>query len=239
MGVATMASYGSTGSFSSHGAGAGGYNALGSSSSSYLSQAQENLQSLSSLVQRMNTMNQMINTASDSPKHREDLKEVRQSAKTLIQQIAGLLDATPSPTDEALHSRLIKEFGDVVSQCKQSIQTGIQKENALPSRDVVSQTYGNDVSLRMKEYEAAMDQITIVESASVQVDNAVIRETNQGMHNVYNKLSDLHEISKDTSMLVESQQGMFDHAEKASSAANARSKQAVTFRNRNEISIKE
>jgi len=43
----------------------------------------------------------------------------------------------------------------------------------------------------MKEYEAAMDQITIVESASVQVDNAVIRETNQGMHNVYNKLSDL------------------------------------------------
>mmetsp|Transcript_38662 Transcript_38662/g.66378 ORF Transcript_38662/g.66378 Transcript_38662/m.66378 type:complete len:126 (+) Transcript_38662:59-436(+) len=79
----------------------------------------------------------------------------------------------------------------------------------------------------MKEYEAAMDQITIVESASVQVDNAVIRETNQGMHNVYNKLSDLHEISKDTAMLVESQQGMFDHAEKASSAANARSKQAV------------
>merc|ERR1712000_806094 len=65
----------------------------------------------------------------------------------------------------------------------------------------------------------------IVESASVQVDNAVIREANQGMHNVYNKLSDLHEISKDTAMLVESQQGMFDHAEKASSAA--RSKQAV------------
>merc|ERR1711982_215713 len=92
---------------------------------------------------------------------------------------------------------------------------------------VVSQTYGNDVSLIMKEYEAAMDQITIVESASVQVDNAVIRETNQGMHNVYNKLSDLHEISKDTAMLVESQQGMFDHAEKASSASAARSKQAV------------
>lgn len=52
----------------------------------------------------------------------------------------------------------------------------------------------NLVGQRMKAYEQTMDEITIVESASVQVDNAVIKENNAGMKSVYNKLSDLQYI---------------------------------------------
>lgn len=96
------------------------------------------------MVDRLDNMNKLLNTASDSPKHRENLKELRQSAKTLIQQIATMLDVTPSPMEEPEHSRLVKQFGDVVSKCKQAIQMGMQKENAFPARDVVSQTYGNE-----------------------------------------------------------------------------------------------
>ena len=43
----------------------------------------------------------------------------------------------------------------------------------------------------MKQYEQSMDQITITESPSLQVDNEIIRENNKGMATVYDRLSDL------------------------------------------------
>merc|ERR1712137_858585 len=76
-------------------------------------------------------------------------------------------------------------------------------------------------------YEQQYDQITIEESAATQVENEIIRENNEAMHRVHDHLSHIHEISKDTALIVESQQGMFDHAEKATAAASERSKQAV------------
>ena len=46
----------------------------------------------------------------------------------------------------------------------------------------------------MKQYEQTMDQITITESPAVQVDNEMIRENNQGMNSVYEKLTDLQYV---------------------------------------------
>merc|ERR1712137_651936 len=145
---------------------------------------------------------------------------IRENMKTLIKQIAGMLDTTPAEYERGDHQRVVQLFGNTVSQCKEAIQTGLQKESAFPSRDAFTQTYGNEAG-------QMMDQITITESPAVQVDNEMIRENNQGMNSVYEKLTDLHEISKDTAFLVDSQQQYFDQSEKASAAASARSKQAV------------
>ena len=96
------------------------------------------------MVQRLNHMNQVICTASDSPKFREDLKNQRESAKNLIKQIATALDAPPSEPEKPEHQRIVQKFGNVVSQCKQTIQAGIQKESAFPAKDAISTNYGSE-----------------------------------------------------------------------------------------------
>ena len=96
------------------------------------------------MVQRLNQMNQSLNTASDTPKLRQDMKQIRESMKTLIKQIAGMLDTTPAEYERGDHQRVVQLFGNTVSQCKEAIQTGLQKESAFPSRDAFTQTYGNE-----------------------------------------------------------------------------------------------
>merc|ERR1712137_570467 len=102
---------------------------------------------------------------------------IRENMKTLIKQIAGMLDTTPAEYERGDHQRVVQLFGNTVSQCKEAIQTGLQKESAFPSRDAFTQTYGNEAGQMMKQYEQTMDQITITESPAVQVDN-------QGMNSV-------------------------------------------------------
>ena len=95
----------------------------------YLTQANDNVDHLNSLVQRINHMNQMLNTASDSPKHREELQKLRTDTRNLIQQIVVMLENKPSITEEAEHQRLVKKFGDIIAQFKQAVEVGKQKEN--------------------------------------------------------------------------------------------------------------
>ena len=48
----------------------------------------------------------------------------------------------------------------------------------------------------MKQYEQQMDQITIEESTSYQVENDIIKENNEAMHRVHAGLSDIQYVEQ-------------------------------------------
>ena len=86
----------------------------------------------------------MINTASDSPKHREDIKKLRQDTRNLIQEVVVMLQTPVALPEQAEHRRISAKFSDIVSKFKHVVQQGIQKENSFPTRDATSQHYGHE-----------------------------------------------------------------------------------------------
>lgn len=89
-------------------------------------------------------MNQMINTASDSPKFREEIKKIRQDTRNLIQEVVVMLQSPVSLPEQTEQRRISSKFTDVVNKFKEVTQQGMQKENSFPTRDATSQHYGSE-----------------------------------------------------------------------------------------------
>jgi len=191
-----------------------------------LQQAQENIRQLRSIIQRIETMTKALNTASDTPHLREDLKHQRESSITIIQQTMHLLEVQPSPSEKHELERIVKEFGEVVARCKEACQVSNQRERAYPVRDAFAVHYGiSDEQKRI--YEAQADQITIVQSPYVKVENKIIEETNKEMHDIHDKLLIVKDLAVDNITIVNAQDDMFKQAEKNTARSSALSKRAV------------
>ena len=172
-------------------------------------------------------MTQALNSPTDSQKLREDLIQTRENIRNIIQSTTNLLNYQPPPNEADERNALLASFSEVVSQCKQVCNISIQKERSFPLRNAMVDTYGISEA-KAREFEASVpSQLTFVESQEVHVDNEIIKEGNSSMARVYDDLKHLREISEDTALLVETQSGMIDFAEKKSAASAARSKRAV------------
>mmetsp|Transcript_12766 Transcript_12766/g.50981 ORF Transcript_12766/g.50981 Transcript_12766/m.50981 type:complete len:270 (+) Transcript_12766:124-933(+) len=192
-----------------------------------LVQCKANIGQIQVLGKRVQELTVLVGTASDTEQLREELRGTRENAVDLIRETADIIQQPCAPSEQQQKNMLMDEFQRSVAECRQHSQASIQKVASFPlqkSYNPYSGQGGAPAGNNLMQYqEQAMlpDDLDLVEVKELDIDNRIINERNEGLHDLNERLGDLKEIYKDTAKLVEVQQPMFEQAEQnAAKSAN-------------------
>lgn len=197
-----------------------------------LVQCKANIGQIQALGRRVQEMTLLIGTASDTERHREELRGTRESAMDLIRETADLIQQPCQPNEQQQKNMLMDEFQRCVAECRQHSQASMQKVASFPLKPgynphvAPSAGMGNNLS-QFQQQQMIPDDLDLIEVKEVDIDNHIIRERNEGLHDLNERLGDLKEIYKDTAKLVEVQQPMFEQAEQNAAKSAQVTKHAV------------
>jgi len=164
-------------------------------------------------VVELETLAKKLGTARDSSEVRRELKEKRNLATGQAKSISQLFQRIKSIDDTRRHSRLLDQFNDGMKRLTAVSKSSIDKERTspLPETDIESG--------RKEERPSQQKQIQHpgvlkgLEGSTVDVDRAIIEETNQQFRHLEGELEGLVDTQKEIQEMLGEQKELLNEVE--------------------------
>eukprot|EP01095_Lingulamoeba_sp_RSL-Kostka_P012876 TRINITY_DN51_c0_g1_i1.p1 TRINITY_DN51_c0_g1~~TRINITY_DN51_c0_g1_i1.p1 ORF type:complete len:280 (-),score=89.90 TRINITY_DN51_c0_g1_i1:865-1704(-) len=203
-----------------------------SGSKNVLLEAQQKIQKLNTCSSRIEALTRQVNTPADSKQIRNDLKYEREQALSIIREIQSDLSQPVDLNEQATKATVSKEFEKAIPYCKEVISNAILKTKNFPlqARIHQQQAHQNALNLANQMDDQIFDESKLQEIDEVnelEIDNVIIKSRNEDLKKAAQELEALQELSKDASLLIDSQTKFFVEAEKNTNRAERQTQIAV------------